>query len=103
VTPPRSVLRVRDRAHFHPDRQDELIIEVVREGEVVATVYGSREGIQVVAGTRMPTAIATRVSPPGNYTLVVCLPREGEACPWCNGTRVIVDGPCPLCEGAQNA
>ena len=45
----RSVLRVRQRPHVHPERKDEEVWEVLRGGKVVATIYGSREGINIVS------------------------------------------------------
>jgi hypothetical protein len=101
---PRSVLRLRARPHLHPDRGGEVIVEVVREGEVVGTIYGSREGVQIVSrhfhdGARRAISTDVRGGAPG---LLVPLLRPGESCPWCGGARKIEAGEgvsmdCPIC------
>lgn len=107
VLAPRSILRLRARPHLHPDRGGEVIVEVVREGEVVGTIYGSREGVQVVSksfenGSARAIWTDVRGGAPG---LLVTLLRPGERCPWCDGAQRIVAGEgmlmdCPVCGGA---
>ena len=104
----RSKLRVRTKPHAHPDRKDETIIEIVRDGEVVGYIYGSREGIHI-ASDRLPH---NRVFQTDNLmpipSLVVTLLKKGEVCPWCGGSQIIGEmenipsGPrvfmaCPVC------
>jgi hypothetical protein len=105
---PRGVLRVRARPHVHPDHQDDVIVEVVREGEVVATIYGSREGVHIVSpcfgaeAARKSRAFLTGVSGGALPGMLVPLLREREPCPWCGGARTIAAGEggsveCPIC------
>ncbi len=94
---PRSILRMRSRPHMHPARGGEVIVEVVREGEVVATIFGSREGVHIVAGcfgkdAARPSRPLRTETPGGAPGLLVPLLREGEACPWCEGARRIAAG-----------
>lgn len=99
----RSVLRVRNRPHFHPDRRNETVVEVLRGGEVVATIYGSREGIHVVSGRgiyRRPFMMETEG---GDPTWALPLMTKDEICPWCDGSKMLLLGPdkavvCPVCE-----
>lgn len=99
--PFRSKLRVRQQPHVHPERGEDTIVEVVRDGEVVATIYGSREGIHIVSkllgGARAPFYFETAKSP----SYVIPLLRDGEACPWCQNTKLIEvsygPAPCPVC------
>lgn len=100
----RSELRLRTRPHFHPDRQNETIIEVVRDGRVVATIYGSREGVQIVSerfdfkdNVNQPVGMDVNNTP----TLVVPLLMQGEPCPWCNNSGRSAVGVCPICRSAQ--
>jgi hypothetical protein len=100
----RSVLRVRERPHIHPNRQQEVIIEVLRDGEVVATIYGSREGVHVVS-----ERLAEDFNQPFRFKLkgggvldspscIVPLLAKREECPWCGGTGKFKDATvCPVC------
>jgi len=98
----RSILRVRQQPHVHPDRRDEIIIEVVRDGEVAATIYGSREGVHIVS-ERWPHNRAFSIEGalfkvPG---LAVALLKADETCPWCGRKRPIPEGEtseCPVCK-----
>lgn len=102
---PRSILRLRARPHMYPDRADDVIVEVVRDGEVVGTIYGSREGVQIVSnsfrnGARRVISTDVRGGAPG---LVVPLLRPGEPCPWCADQGKIAAGEhasmdCPICK-----
>lgn len=98
----RSLLRISPRKHIDPNRpKDEWTVEVWRDGEVVATIYGSREGVHIFSD-RLPANrvfLAEGMGPqPG---LVVGLLKEGEICPWCEGKGVIPlpsgNQPCPVC------
>jgi hypothetical protein len=91
----RSVLKVRLRPHIHPDRQAEEIWEVWRGGKLVASIYGSREGIHIVSD-RVLECPPFRFMVGGMPSLVVPLIEEGESCPWCSGGAVIEN--CPICE-----
>ena len=100
----RSVLQVRERRHIHPQRQDDTVIEVIRGGKVVATIYGSREGIHIVSdlAARNRTFLMEGAGPSPSW--VIPLLAEGEECPWCDGNRIvrIPAGevvPCPVCAG----
>jgi hypothetical protein len=106
----RSVLRLRMRGHLQPGREDEAIVEVVRAGKVVATIYGSREGIHVTSDSLGPRGeglraffFAVDIPPgmPGMPGIVIPILAAGEVCPWCEGLeRVLVGGlvrPCPVC------
>lgn len=44
---PKSILRLRARPHLHPNRGGEAIVEVVREGEVEATIYARQKGMTI--------------------------------------------------------
>ncbi len=105
---PRSELRLRARPHIQPGREDEAVVEVVRGGEVVGTIYGSREGIHVVSGFFGRDGGNVKVIgfdvqldgvQFGNPGLVVAMLRPGELCPWCGrkvaGKQFSLD--CPLC------
>src|SRR5579864_1416789 len=103
----RNALRLRDRSHFHPDRQNEVIVEVVRDGRTIATIYGSREGIHVV------TDLAPRMRPflmkveGATPSWVLPLLAEDEECPWCEGRKVIQltsqTAVCPVCQGPPDS
>jgi len=95
---PRSVLHLRTRPHVNPERQGEVIVDVVREGTVVGTIYGSREGIHIFSATeRGATAIGIKTDH-GAQGILIQLLRPGEPCPWCDGEKRIGAGvPCPLC------
>jgi hypothetical protein len=106
----RSVLSLRKRGHLQPGREDEAIVEVVRAGKVVATIYGSREGIHVTSDSLGPRGeglraffFAVDIPPgmPGMPGIVIPILAAGEVCPWCEGLeRVLVGGlvrPCPVC------
>lgn len=102
---PRSELRLRTRAHSGFGREGEAVVEVLRGDEVVASIYGSREGIHIVSD-RLGTETTNRalhttdpaVFPTPGY--VIPLLAQGETCPWCGGQGVIeLNGtrPCPIC------
>jgi hypothetical protein len=103
----RSVLRLRQRGHLQPGREEEAIVEVVRAGKVVATIYGSREGVHVTSDSFGPRGEGFRAfffavdDPPGMPGIVIPILAAREACPWCEGLeRVLVGGlvrPCPVC------
>lgn len=97
----RSVLRVRVRPHFHPDRQNETVCEVLRDGEVVATIYGSREGLHITSNrlraTRPPFYFEASLAGVPSY--VVPLLKSDEPCPWCDGAGLQLPV-CPVC-GAE--
>jgi len=99
----RSLLRVRERDHIHPQRKGEVVWEVVRDGEVVATIYGSREGVHIVSERLGPSSrnrpFLLEVA--GKPSWVIPLLDDNEVCPWCQGTEVanigVASGPCPIC------
>jgi hypothetical protein len=103
----RSVLRLRQRGHIQPGREEEAVVEVVRAGSVVATIYGSREGVHITSDSFGPRGEGSRAfffavdDPPGMPGIVIPILAPGEACPWCEGMkRVLVGGlvrPCPVC------
>lgn len=86
---------------MHPDRRDEVIVEVLRGGVVVATVYGSREGIHIVSalfeGGKRARPFFLHKDPRSMAGIVVPLLQSCEECPWCNGRKVFEEGPCPVC------
>jgi hypothetical protein len=95
----RSVLRVRTVEHIHPDRKNETIIEVWRDGAVVATIYGSREGLHIVSERfdnrrNLPFRFQAENAPP---SFVVPLLKENETCPWCSGVKEFLGNSCPVC------
>lgn len=103
---PKSTLRVRTRPHIHPGRGGEAIVEVVREGEVVGTIYGSREGVQIISKCFEQERRTLWIDVPGGAPgLLVPLLRAGESCPWCGGARKIDAGTgvidCPVCGERQ--
>jgi len=89
-------------------RQDETIVEVWRGGKVVATIYGSLEGVNIVS-ERAEFNMAfklTGAGPSASWVLPL-LDRE-EPCPWCNGRKVIdIEGEqlqqCPVCRRAEES
>lgn len=91
----RSLLRVRPREHIDPNRdKSEFVVEVWRDGIVVAHIYGTREGVQIVSDRVRPERqffFDAGVRP----SIVVPLLAEGEVCPWCGMGSVIK--PCPVC------
>lgn len=97
----RSELRVRARPHHRPDRAGETIVEVWRDGEQVATIYGTREGVQILSPyferRNAPFYFESAETP----SFVVPMLAPGEACPWCEGKQAIELGgkifPCPVC------
>jgi len=102
--PPRSILRLRE-GHIDPGRQGEIVVEVLRDGEVVAFIYGSREGVHIVS-PRLHEAknneaffLGGDIMPMPGY--VIPLLADGEQCPWCEGVRIVeLQGkrqPCPVC------
>lgn len=97
----RSELRLRVRPHIHPERQQETIVEIVRAGEVVATLYGSREGVHIVSD-RVLLYAPFRFETDGVASLVVPLLADGESCPWCQGSGQFGDHPCPVCARRPN-
>lgn len=103
----RSVLMLRHRGHLQPGREQEAVVEVVRAGKTVATIYGSREGVHITSDCFAPHGAGFRAffftvdDPPGMPGIVIPILAPGEVCPWCEGTnRVLVGGPvqpCPVC------
>jgi hypothetical protein len=94
----RSLLRVCPRSHVDPNREKgEFIVEVWRGAEVVATIYGSREGVHIVSkrlgGRNQPLAIEINDMP----TVLVPLLARDEVCPWCNGAGTAFGAPCLIC------
>lgn len=89
----RSILRVRNQPHIDPRRRGETIVQVVRDGEVVATIYGTREGVQITSdrfddGQPLPLFVdAQTISAIRMNSWTIPLLAPGEACPWCNGTE----------------
>lgn len=106
LMPERSTLRVRTRPHIHPDRKSDTIVEVVRSGEIVATIYGSREGVHIVSdlfGERgehvNPIFVDTRGVAAGSPGVAIPLLRDDEFCPWCGDSQFIgPEAPCPICQ-----
>jgi hypothetical protein len=100
----RSILRVKPRPHVDPSRPaGEWIVEVWRAGEVVATIYGTREGVQIVSEfAKQNEAFYFEVPPPTAgppiSSYVFPLLTEDEPCPWCAGGW---PGPCPVCESRK--
>jgi hypothetical protein len=96
----RSLLQLRWKPHHDPERAGEHIVEVVRGEETVATIYGTREGIQICS-SRLPGN-----SPPFGFrahdmpSLIVPLLKPGEVCPWCQGMGSLDDSgfACPVCK-----
>jgi len=110
----RSILRLRTKPHIHPDRREETIVEVVRDGKVVATIYGTREGVQIVSDrieqSRPPVYLDGQTLPVPVQSIVVPLLAKDEVCPWCQGTGVLPLGmhpgnpvltACSLCRRTQ--
>lgn len=99
----RSILRVRERDHIHPQRKGETVIEVLRGGEVVATIYGSLEGLNVVSdlAPRNRAFLMEGAGPTPSWVLPLLA--VGEACPWCGGVKLIRTPTevveCPVCAG----
>jgi hypothetical protein len=97
----RTTLRARQRSHGHPDRVGEVVVEVLRGSQVVATVYGSREGLHIISkhlssGRARPFWI--NVAPPGASGIVVPILRpEIDECPWCGGSGHFEENSCPVC------
>jgi len=100
----RSILRVRERPHIHPDRRNEQIWEVVRDGEVVAHIYGTRDGVQVVSprldrdGRNKPYLFEASGVSPG---WVIPLLAPDDPCPLCVGGVFLGVLPCPICRGTK--
>lgn len=98
----RSVLRLRMREHSHPERKGEAVVEVVRDGEVVAVIYGSREGLHINSARFTPDRNRpfyfhrTELMPLPSWVLPLLA--EGEVCPWCGGSSKN----CPVCMGQGN-
>ena len=92
---PRSELRIRTRPHTQPGRENELIVEVVRAGVVVGTIYGSREGVHIMSDS-LGGVLGFEIEG-GSPGLMIVLLRPDEPCPWCGGAGRITEGPCPLC------
>lgn len=90
--PERSVLRVREAPHINPERRAETIVEVWRDGKVVATIYGSREGVHIVSERAHRSFSMEAAGMPG---IVVPLLADNEPCPWCANGLLIA--PCPVC------
>lgn len=92
----RSVIRIREVPHIDPTRRGETICEVLRDGEVVATVYGTYGGLQIVSGrikTEKPPVYFEAFN--GSPSYVMSLLADGEPCPSCSaGVRLPI---CPVC------
>lgn len=98
----RSQLRFRKPDYLGPGRAGEPVVEVIRNGEVVASIYGSREGIHIVS-VLQPLNRAFKIDG-GPFPFpgwVITLLANGEECPWCAGTKQVhLNGapePCPVC------
>ena len=100
----RSTLSLRVHPHIHPDRQEDIIAEVLRDGEVAATIYGSREGLHIVSDRLGHQPFYVQIN--GRPSLVIPLLKEGEECPWClegvlrvvkSATGQTAAEPCPVC------
>lgn len=95
----RSILRLREHPHMLKERASDFIVEVIRDGQVRATIYGSREGLQIVSeqvgvGRNIPFAFFAGPTP----SVIVPLLTEREQCPWCLGSRKLSEGlECPVC------
>lgn len=91
--------------HVENERADETKVEVVRGGEVVATIYGTREGIQVVINEALigPQQPPFRFEVTGIKSVVVPLMRTNEQCPWClgTGTAPTIHAACPVCKAGR--
>jgi hypothetical protein len=94
MMPERSILRVRERPHLHPDRAGELVVEVLRDGVVVATIYGSREGVHITSD-RISSESKTVYFEAQGFSPGVIVPLLGafDTCPWCGGD----ESACLLC------
>lgn len=111
----RSLLRFAKRPHIVRGYPGGPFVEVVRDGEVVATIYGTREGVQIVSeafgtnGERLsPFGMAVDVPNSGRIaSVIVPLLRTDEECPWCKDDKLIDlgNGPvvCPACKGRDAA
>jgi hypothetical protein len=84
----RSELRLRARPHHRPDRAGETIVEVWRNGEPVATIYGTREGVQIL-GPRLGHNVPFYFEAAETPSYVVPLLKADEVCPWCDGGKLI--------------
>ena len=103
----RSILRVRERPHIDPDRGAETIVEVMRDGAKVATIYGSQEGIHITShlfhSTQpLPLFVDRRLDPRvavQGWVVPLLDTTGGELCPWCQSTGMDATGksPCKLC------
>jgi hypothetical protein len=99
----RSTLSLRVHPHIHPDRGEDIIVEVTRDGKVAATIYGSREGLHIVSDRLGNQPFYVQIN--GRQSLVIPLLKDGEECPWClDGVLRVVKtakgqtaGPCPVC------
>ena len=93
----RSKLVVAQRKHIDPTRGGEdTIVEVWRDGELVAHIYGTRDGVQVVSDRldrtkerTHPYALTVRNESKEVHSVVVPLLAPDETCPLCVGTKVI--------------
>lgn len=104
---PRSKLQLREVHHIRPDRTDEPVIQVMRDGELVATIYGSREGVHIVSERlsgqdrpNRPFFFQSGDLPPG---YVVPLLAAEESCPWCEDRGEVRFSEtdirlCPVCQ-----
>ena len=62
--------RLQLRSHVDPARRGEFIFAVLRDGEVVATIFGSREGLHIVS-ERFGSPRATSLS---SFRRATCRP-----------------------------
>lgn len=104
---PRSQLQLRLVHHVDPLRGEEPVVQVVRDGQLVATIYGTREGVHIVSDRldgvdrpNTPFFFQMASLPPG---FVIPLLAKDEPCPWCHGAGEVDLGPadvrlCPVCQ-----
>jgi len=101
----RSSLLPRIAPHIDPERGEEIVVEVLREGKVVACIYGTREGVQIVGlGDRRSADLhpfGLTVEGVGTRSVVVPLLLDREQCPWCFGSKIFKEQECPVCRGAS--
>jgi len=91
----RSILRLRTRPHIRPERSDETIVEVLRDGVVVASIFGSREGVNIVSERLRSNSDPFRFDVTGGAaSIVLPLLSDDEPCPWCQSTQAKPDCMC---------
>lgn len=100
----RTTLRTRVIPHIQPGRENETVVEVFRDGVLIALIYGSREGLHITSSlfsdhaNRPFNVSALTPAMPG---VVVPLLEPDAECPWCAGARYVHFGgepqACPVC------